>query len=96
MSKKKEKTNNSIKCDVESCKHNNCEEGYCELDEIKVGCTCDNDNCKDTGETVCESFATDEDVCDDCDEEYEERITDTEYEVEAEADDLDEELEKEE
>ena len=26
----------TIKCDVETCKHNNCGNGCCELDEIKI------------------------------------------------------------
>lgn len=94
MSKKKNKTNSSIKCEVESCKYNNCEDGCCELDEIKVGCTCDNDDCKNTSETVCESFENNEEEysSDDFDD-TEERITDTTYEVEAESDeDIDDEV----
>ena len=46
----------TIKCDVETCKHNDCKEGCCKLDEIKIGCTCDNDACKKTDETICQSF----------------------------------------
>ena len=38
----------TIKCDVESCKHNNCDNGCCELDEVKISCTCNNDCCKKT------------------------------------------------
>ena len=38
---------NKIKCDVETCKHNDCD---------KVSCTCDNDSCKKVEETVCENF----------------------------------------
>lgn len=45
-----------IKCDVESCKHQNTDEKMCELDEIKVSCTCNNDECECNDETVCESF----------------------------------------
>lgn len=48
------KKNQKIKCDVESCKHNNCDEMVCELSEIKVGCGCKCPNCKD--DTVCDSF----------------------------------------
>lgn len=45
-----------IKCDVDSCKHNDCGENVCRLTEIKVGCSCNcsNPNCKD--ETICDSF----------------------------------------
>ena len=46
----------TIKCDVESCKHNNCENGCCELDEIKISCTCNYNCCKITEETICQSF----------------------------------------
>ena len=46
----------TIKCDVESCKHNNCENVCCELDEIKISCTCNNNCCKKTEETICQSF----------------------------------------
>lgn len=45
----------TIKCEVESCKYND-EKGACELDEIQVGCDCDNDKCACTEETVCQSF----------------------------------------
>lgn len=53
-----------IKCDVESCKHQNTDEKMCELDEIKVSCTCNNDECECNDETVCESFesANEEDI----------------------------------
>lgn len=83
------KVNTKIKCDVESCEHNNCDEGYCELDEIKVGCTCDNDECEATEETVCESFKSSDDNSenenfDDNNQEEGKDITDTVYEVEAE------------
>lgn len=50
------KGNGNIKCDVETCKHNNCEDGCCELNEIKVSCTCNNDSCSCTEETICENF----------------------------------------
>ncbi len=45
-----------IKCDVETCKYNNCEKGCCELDEVKISCTCNNNCCKKTEETICQSF----------------------------------------
>ncbi len=57
--------NEHIKCDVESCVHNDCEENYCCLDEIKVSCNCPKDDAKEKKETVCESFECKEDC--DCD-----------------------------
>lgn len=45
--------NNSIKCDVESCKHN-CK-NYCDLNQIKVSCNCDT-KLADKSETICDSF----------------------------------------
>ena len=48
------KENNNIKCDVESCKHN--EEKKCNLDEVKISCTCENNECNCIDETICESF----------------------------------------
>lgn len=63
----------NIKCDVDACKFNNCEEGYCELDSISVSCTCDSDECKNCEETICASFATKGGP-----------ITDNEYEVQSE------------
>ncbi len=69
----KKKSNSNIKCDVSSCDHNNCEEGTCCLDEVCISCSCDNDNCHDTGETICQSF-----------KETGSNITDTEYEITAE------------
>lgn len=55
-------SNNSIKCSVESCKHNNCEEGTCELEEIEVGCACDNCDCSSEDETICRSFEENDEV----------------------------------
>ena len=52
----KKKINKQIKCDVESCRHQNSEEGMCELEEIKVSCNCEHDECESNDETVCESF----------------------------------------
>ncbi len=59
---KNKEINNSIKCNVESCKYNDCEEGNCTLEEIEVDCTCNNEDCKETKETICKSF--------DCDDKY--------------------------
>lgn len=53
MSKNKKQT---IKCDVESCKYNNTDDKLCDLDEIKVSCICDNDDCRSNDETICDSF----------------------------------------
>lgn len=55
---KKSESNQTIKCEVESCKYNN-EEGICDLEEIQVGCNCDNDKCECTDETICQSFKED-------------------------------------
>ena len=57
---KKNNSNSSIKCSVESCKHNNCEEGTCELEEIKVGSNCNGCDCTTEEETICESFEENE------------------------------------
>ncbi len=46
----------TIKCDVATCKHNNCDNGCCELNEVKISSTCDGDCCKKTEETICQSF----------------------------------------
>lgn len=56
-----------IKCDVESCKHNNPDEEVCELDSIKVTCTCNNDECECSENTVCDSFKCSEDEYEDDD-----------------------------
>lgn len=50
--------NPSIKCDVESCKYNNCNDncGYCTLNEIKVSCTCPHDAAEKKDVTICDSF----------------------------------------
>lgn len=42
-----------IKCDVEDCKHCDCENHVCELSKIKV-CNCDGCGCKET--TMCDSY----------------------------------------
>lgn len=46
----------TIKCDVATCKHNNCDNDCCELNEVKISSTCDGDCCKKTEETICQSF----------------------------------------
>lgn len=43
-----------VKCDVESCKHN--ESHNCNLDILNIGCTCDNENCSKKQETICNDF----------------------------------------
>lgn len=73
MTKNKNIEKQTIECNVDSCKHNNCEDGVCELESIKVSCTCDHDECEDCGETICESFET-----------TGSNITDNEYEVNSE------------
>ena len=78
MTKKKSK----IKCDVESCVHQNNDEKVCELDEIKVssGEECNEDEVVENEQTVCESF--------DCDESFvEEQNDDNEEEYEEDTDD---------
>lgn len=60
MKKNKDsEVNSSIKCNVESCKHNDSEKGSCTLNEIEVDCTCDSCDCTETGETICKSFDCD-------------------------------------
>ena len=46
----------TIKCDVAACKHNNCDNGCCKLNEVKISSTCNGDCCKKTEETICQSF----------------------------------------
>ncbi len=46
----------AIKCDVTSCKHNNDNDGCCELEEIKISCTCNNNCCQIKEETICQNF----------------------------------------
>lgn len=48
------KENNNIKCDVETCKHN--EDKCCDLDEVKISCNCGCDECNCVDDTICESF----------------------------------------
>ena len=51
----KKMSSKNIKCEVESCKHNNKDDNYCTLKEIKISSTC---KAKDTNkeETICDSF----------------------------------------
>ena len=53
MSKDKD-LNNSIKCDVNTCKHH-CDD-CCTLDSVKICCTCNSDDCTCKKETICDSF----------------------------------------
>lgn len=57
----KKKCSSKIKCDVESCKHQNNEEGICNLEEIQISCDCNNDDCECCEETVCQSFECSDD-----------------------------------
>jgi len=52
--------NQTIKCDVNSCKFNDKKNKLCSLDKISISCTCDNDNCHRWEETICGSFETNE------------------------------------
>lgn len=70
---KKKKSNSNIKCDVRGCKNNNFQEGTCCLEKVNISCSCDNDHCNDSLETICQSFkATGS------------NINDNEYEVDCE------------
>lgn len=53
---KKKKENSSIKCDVKSCEHNNCNMNCCMLDEIKVSCCCNSEDVNNKDETICSSY----------------------------------------
>ena len=66
----KNKKKDKIKCDVDTCTHNNSNDKCCELDSIKISCTCNNDECECLEETVCQSF-----------EKTSGNINDNEYEV---------------
>ncbi len=57
----KTKANQKIKCDVESCKFNNCDCQECTLKEIKVSCDCANDEVSSKSETICGSFVEESD-----------------------------------
>lgn len=69
----KNKNNNKIKCDVDTCAYNDNGSKCCELDSIKVSCTCNNDECECCEETICQSFKS-----------TGSNITDNEYEVDSE------------
>lgn len=71
--KTQSKNKNKIKCDVNTCTHNNTKDKCCELESIKISCTCNNDECNCSEETICESFDT-----------TGSNITDNEYEVDSE------------
>lgn len=56
---KKEVSNNfnsKIKCDVLTCLYNDCKSNHCKLDEIRVSCSCCNDDVENKDETVCNSY----------------------------------------
>lgn len=48
------KQNQKIGCEVESCKHLNCDEHICSLNEIKVANKNGQADCKE--ETICDSY----------------------------------------
>ena len=54
----KQETNNNIKCDVKSCEYHNQDLKCCNLNEIKVSCTCNSnkDSVNDKEETICATF----------------------------------------
>lgn len=64
------KKETKVNCEVETCKHN--ESKYCDLEELEISCTCDNENCSDKKETICNNFEKYEEDDDTCEEvEYE-------------------------
>ena len=71
MKNSEKNCNSSIKCDAESCKHQNYDKGECELEQIKVTCTCDNNECDCSNDTICDSFECKEE-CENNEEEVEE------------------------
>lgn len=71
------KKKGTIKCDVEECKYNDIKEERCNLDEIKVTSSSDNNECSDIEDTACESFEVEENS----------KLTDEVYEVESENED---------
>ena len=44
----------NVKCNVENCKHNEC--NCCNLDELDISCTCKGCDCTSKDETICKSF----------------------------------------
>ena len=61
-----------IKCDVEACKHNDCDSGCCDLVEIKVSCSCNPKDAEEKDATICENFECNCDNDDCCCNEKEE------------------------
>ncbi len=61
MSKKQkaDEGHQAIKCKVESCKYQNCDNKCCTLGEIEVDCTCNQNDATDKKETICKSFECD-------------------------------------
>lgn len=57
---KKDNNTNKIKCNVDTCTHNDNKKNCCELDSISISCTCDNDCCCNCEETICQSFKKEE------------------------------------
>lgn len=50
------KDNQTIKCNVISCKYNDDTNYLCNLKSIDVSCTCNQNKCKNKSETICNSF----------------------------------------
>ena len=48
------KKDQNIKCNVDSCKYNDCSDNKCNLSEIKIGCNCGDVQCKE--DTICDSY----------------------------------------
>lgn len=44
----------SVKCDVETCKHNDSK--LCSLDKLDISCICPGCECHNQKETICRSF----------------------------------------
>lgn len=51
-----DKKNTNIKCNVASCKYNDCDNDCCSLDEIQVSCNCRHDAVSEKDSTICASF----------------------------------------
>ena len=49
------KKDTKVKCDVLSCKHNDC--NLCNLETLDISCTCSGDECATKKETICKSFS---------------------------------------
>lgn len=49
--------NQTIKCNVTNCKYNNDAEYLCTLNKINISCTCNQSDCKNKKETICDSFS---------------------------------------